>query len=131
MKSKRLVRISLILIILGFVLVLVGLTSSCVKQDTQPKVYNYTTQQSNEIKDDLIRAVQPGVLDNTTVDEDGVIYSFWFVVWTYDGSSKVNAFIAQPHVHFSMEEFKEFSKGDNNFLLNLVPVSYETYQANK
>lgn len=58
--------------------------------------------------------------------------SYWFVVAQKkdDFGTMYNSFIKQPHPYFSYKEMKKEFK-DPVFLINLVRVSKETYEANK
>jgi len=92
-------------------------------KDEKPN-YNYTNYTEETVKKSEVKKVK-----KTTETETGE-YSFWFVVWEIKGKgTKVNSFIAQPHEGFSMKEFKE-KQGEDSFVVNLVEVSYDTYQIN-
>lgn len=102
---------------------------SC-KLKKEKENFNYTTTYEEKESPKIEMVTEPvEVGGEIATTEDGIVYSFWFVVWMDKNSSndmKVNSIIAQEHPGFSMKEFKEFA-GENSFLLNLVEVSYETY----
>lgn len=117
----------LVLLLMVLLLAIVG----CKKEET-PR-YNYTNYVEEPVKKERNKLFKKSTkIDNEVIKEPDSSFgnSYWFVVWEVKGTNtKVNTFITQPHLGFSMKEFKE-NHGDDIFLINLVEVSYHTYNIN-
>ena len=112
-----------------FIVILLMLSVSVnvgCKKEEKPR-YNYTNFQEEPTK--KIKKIKKTEKIQNNEGED-IEYSFWFVVWEVKGKgTKVNSIVVQKHPGFSIKEFKE-EHGEDNFINNLVEISYDTYLVN-
>jgi len=112
-----------------FIIVMMMFSLSTIvgcKKEEKPN-YNYTN-----FKEEPTKKIKKVKKTQKLTSEEGeeIEYSFWFVVWEVKGEgTKVNSIVIQPHPGFSIKEFKE-EHGENNFINNLIEISYDTYLVN-